>query len=50
MIKAQIIIEMKDGALYTYANHFLEEKDDKAYDFFNKLKQSVANQLIIVIG
>ena len=28
MIKAQIIIEMKDGALYTYANHFLEEKDD----------------------
>ena len=28
MIKAQIIIEMKDGALYSYANHFLEEKDD----------------------
>lgn len=28
MIKAQIIIEMKDGALYSYANHFLEEKND----------------------
>ena len=27
MIKAQILIEMKDGSLYTYANHFLEEKD-----------------------